>query len=269
MKNIDIESLLNYISLFLAIAIFILVIYSCFFKATMENFESSDEETKKKDEVKFVPAKGKAIVSGVSSVNIKDGGSDFDDESEIVFSKPEDKNGRKAKGELILEDDVVTNIKITDSGKGYNKPPKITIKGSGKDLDTEVILDSISHIEITDKGRGYGSTPSIDFGVTPKNGTPAKATTRIDIKTGEVKDVKIDQGGSGYKESFEVTFQTPKQSEDTINPYVSLGDKKDEILSLLKKCSKIPEKKKEVLVKDIEAGKLREQAVDEIINIVS
>lgn len=271
MKNIDIESFLNYTSLILAIAIFLLVIYSCFFKITMENFESDEKtgETKKDEKPKFVPAKGKAIVSGVSAVNIKDGGSDFDEESEIVFSKPEDEKGIEAKGKLILDEDEVKNIKITNPGKGYKKPPKISVKGSGKDLDAEVVLGAVSHIEITNKGMGYGSTPQIDFGITPANGTSARATARINVNTGEVNGVTINNGGIGYKDNFEVKFQTPKASENTINPYVSLGDKKEEILSLLKKCSKISEDKKAALEKNIKKDKLREHDVDEIIDIIS
>jgi len=67
----------------------------------------------------------------------------------------------------------------------------------------------------------------------------------IDATTGEVKETIIETGGAGYKEDFIITFQTPQEAEETLNPIIKIdADKKKEILELLNQCDKVNEEKK-------------------------
>ena len=60
----------------------------------------------------------------------------------------------------IITNGRITRIEIVDPGRGYKSPPKVTINGTGKDVDFNVSIDnlgSISSIEITNEGSGYNN----------------------------------------------------------------------------------------------------------------
>lgn len=254
MKNIDYEMIFNYISLILAISIFIIILYTCYAKNNIENFETEK-----------VTATGKAIIGGVSKVEVTNGGSGVEEGTTIDFSEPED--GEKAEGTATIADGKVTEIKVTKSGKGYTSAPTVSLKGAGTGLETTVTLGALSHIKITNPGKGYGSVPTIDIGDAPANGVKAELTAVV--TNGEITSVAVNNAGDGYNADFDVTFQSPQEAEDDSNPILSLGDKKDEVLDLLEKCGKIDDDKKEKIKKNINEDALKRLEVEELISILN
>ena len=246
----------NYISLILAIFIFIVMVSICYSKNTVERFE-----------IEKVTATGKAKIGGVSKVEVTNGGSGVEEGTTIEFSKPEEEGGVVAEGTATIADGKVKSIKVTKSGRGYKSAPKVILKGAGTGLETTVTLGALSHIEIKNPGKGYGSVPKIDLGETPLGGVKADVTAVI--TNGEVTSVTIDNAGEGYKADFDVTFQSPQDAEDKNNPYLSLGDKKEEVLKLLEDCAKISKDKKDTIKKNIEEDKLRKIEVEELISILN
>ena len=254
----DYEMIFNYISLILAICIFIVMLYTCYSKNTVERFETEGEK---------VTATGKAKIGGVSKVEVTNGGSGVEEGTTIEFTEPEEEGGVRAEGTATIADGKVTAIEVTKSGSGYTSAPKVNFKGAGTGLETTVTLGAISKIEITNPGKGYGSVPKIDFGETPLGGVKAEATAVI--TNGEITSVTIDNGGQGYNADFDVTFQSPQDAEDATNPFLSLGDKKEEVLKLLEDCAKITKDKKDTIKKNIEEDKLRKLEVEELISILN
>lgn len=259
MKNIDYEMIFNYISLILAISIFIIILYTCYTKNNIEKFETEK-----------VTATGKAIIGGVSKVEVTNGGSGVEEGTTIDFSEPEDSdNGEKAEGTATISDGKVTEIKVTKSGKGYTSAPTVSLKGAGAGTGFAATgtLGALSHIKITNPGKGYGSVPTIDIGDAPADGVKAELTAVV--TSGEITSVTINNAGDGYKADFDVTFQSPQDAEDDSNPYLSLGDKKDEVLKLLESCKKIDDDKKEKIKTSIGEDKLRKIEVEELISILN
>ena len=257
MKNIDYEMIFNYISLILAISIFIIILYTCYTKNNIEKFETEQ-----------VTATGKAIIGGVSKVEVTNGGSGVEEGTTIDFSEPEDSdNGEKAEGTATISDGKVTEIKVTKSGKGYTSAPTVRLKGAGTGLETTVTLGALSHIKITNPGKGYGSVPTIDIGDSHADGVKAELTAVV--TNGEITSVTINNAGDGYKADFDVTFQSPQEAEDDSNPILSLGDKKDEVLKLLESCKKIDDDKKEQIKKNINDDTLKKLEVEELISILN
>jgi hypothetical protein len=254
MKNIDYEMIFNYISLVLAISIFIIILYTCYTKNNIEKFETEK-----------VTATGKAIIGGVSKVEVTNGGSGVEEGTTIEFDEPE--NGEKAEGTVTISDGKVTEIKVTKSGKGYTSAPGIRLKGGGTGLETTVTLGALSNIKITNPGKGYGSVPTIDIGDAPADGVKAELTAIV--TNGEITSVTVNNAGDGYKADFDVTFQSPQEAEDDSNPILSLGDKKEEVLELLEKCKKIDDDKKEQIIKNINEGALKKYEVEELISILN
>ena len=257
MKNIDYEMIFNYISLILAISIFIIILYTCYTKNNIENFETEK-----------VTATGKAIIGGVSKVEVTNGGSGVEEGTTIDFSEPEDsEDGEKAEGTATISDGKVTEIKVTNPGKGYTSAPTVSLKGAGTGLETTVTLGALSHIKITNPGKGYGSVPTIDIGDSHADGVKAELTAVV--TNGEITSVTINNAGDGYKADFDVTFQSPQEAEDDSNPILSLGDKKDEVLKLLESCKKIDDDKKEQIKKNINDDTLKKLEVEELISILN
>jgi hypothetical protein len=254
MKNIDYEMIFNYISLVLAISIFIIILYTCYTKNNIENFETEK-----------VTATGKAIIGGVSKVEVTNGGSGVEEGTTIEFSEPED--GEKAEGTATISDGKVTEIKVTKSGKGYTSAPTVSLKGAGTGLETTVTLGALSHVKITNPGKGYGSVPTIDIGDAPADGVKAELTAVV--TNGEITSVTVNNAGDGYNADFDVTFQSPQDAEDDSNPILSLGDKKEEVLELLEQCKKIDDDKKEQIKKNINEDTLKKLEVEELISILN
>ena len=257
MKNIDYEMIFNYISLVLAISIFIIILYTCYTKNNIENFETEK-----------VTATGKAIIGGVSKVEVTNGGSGVEEGTTIEFSEPEEKYlGIRAEGTATIADGKVTEIKVTKSGRGYKSAPTVSLKGAGTGLETTVTLGALSYIKITNPGKGYGSVPTIEIGDAPADGVKAELTAVV--TNGEITSVTVNNAGDGYKADFDVTFQSPQDAEDDSNPILSLGDKKEEVLELLEQCGKIDDDKKEKIKKNINEDTLKKLEVEELISILN
>ena len=257
MKNIDYEMIFNYISLVLAISIFIIILYTCYTKNNIENFETEK-----------VTATGKAIIGGVSKVEVTNGGSGVEEGTTIDFSEPDEKYlGVKAEGIATIVDGKVTEIEVTKSGRGYKSAPTVSLKGAGTGLETTVTLGALSYIKITNPGKGYGSVPTIEIGDAPADGVKAELTAVV--TNGEITSVTVNNAGDGYKADFDVTFQSPQDAEDDSNPILSLGDKKEEVLELLEQCGKIDDDKKEKIKKNINEDTLKKLEVEELISILN
>jgi low affinity Fe/Cu permease len=80
----------------------------------------------------------------------------------------------------------------------------------------------------------------------------------------------METGGAGYEEDFEITFQTPQEAEETLNPIIKIeADKKKEILELLNQCDKVNNEKKEHIIHSINENKLKKLEVEEMISILN
>lgn len=63
----------------------------------------------------------------------------------------------------VIKDGMIEDIKVIHSGSNYTKPPKIMIKGDGKDATAIAKINSgkVYKIIVTNKGSGYNATPHI------------------------------------------------------------------------------------------------------------
>ena len=63
----------------------------------------------------------------------------------------------------IIKGGKIEDIKVMHSGSNYTKPPKIMIKGDGKDATAVAKINSgkVYKIIVTNKGSGYNATPYI------------------------------------------------------------------------------------------------------------
>lgn len=63
----------------------------------------------------------------------------------------------------VINEGKVEDIKVIHSGSNYTKPPKIMIKGDGKDATAVAKINSgkVYKIVVTNKGSGYNATPYI------------------------------------------------------------------------------------------------------------
>ena len=89
---------------------------------------------------------------------------------------------RAATAELepVIVDGRVQSINIINSGRGYRVPPKITIEGTGEDLELKPVLNnlgSITSVEIINPGKNY--TDSLTLTVRPLS-VLVKADSTID-----------------------------------------------------------------------------------------
>jgi hypothetical protein len=63
----------------------------------------------------------------------------------------------------IIKNGEIAEIKVVHSGSNYTKPPRIMIKGDGKDAQAIAKMNSgkVYKILVTNKGSGYNATPYI------------------------------------------------------------------------------------------------------------
>ena len=73
-----------------------------------------------------------------------------------------------AKAIAIVKNGTINKIKLIDSGKYYDKPPKVRILGDGKNAKAYAIIDkntkTVKKIKISNCGYGYQSSPKIIIG---------------------------------------------------------------------------------------------------------
>ena len=88
-------------------------------------------------------------------------------------------NGTTTTASAVVDGGAVSNIFIQDNGSRYNETPTVTISGDGTGATAEAFLVNI----------------------TLSGGSPvSSAIIRGIVKEGEIRDVKIIDGGSGYDE---------------------------------------------------------------------
>jgi len=270
MKNFDYESLFNNMSLIFAIAIFIIILYSCLFKNNIELFSetvtTTVETTTTNETVVEKSAKGEVIIGSITGVDIKsldDIETPIDDKSELIFPEPTDKTGKKATGKIIFDDKKMKNITIISPGSGYDGTEKVKID----DHELNIIIDGVSSVKITEGGSGYVFTPIVTFEKPGVGGIIATGTAVM--KDGIIKSVKIDTVGSGYKGGETVTFATPKESNEAKNPIIPVSaDEKKKIKILLESCDKIENDKKKVFLNDLNSDNLSTVQVNELLSIL-
>jgi hypothetical protein len=123
---------------------------------------------------------------------------------------------------------VITSITVTVNGSGYSEPPTVVITGDGVDASAEAnIVGDVTDIIITEPGRGYQTTPLIQ--IVGGGGSGAQATavrtgsvkslTVVDGGSGWVGTPDLEfTGGGGLGATAEVT------SMDTIIDEISISD---------------------------------------------
>jgi len=249
-------------SLIFAIAIFILILYSCIFKNYDIELFSENEKT---DTIKK-KAMGKIIIGGITSVDITtliDIETPISKDSDVIFPSPTDSKGVKATGKLVFENDKLKNILILTHGSGYDGSEKVKID----EYELPIITNGVSSVEITDGGSGYSSAPSISFEDPVEGGV--KATGTSIVENGVLKNVTIDSAGSGYKGDEKVTFDSPEDNNVKKNPVVPVSDDdKKKIKDLIETCEKIEKDKKTVFLEDLNSNKLRSEQINELLTIL-
>lgn len=78
----------------------------------------------------------------IQDVTVIDGGQNYSSGATIVIGAPTDPNGVQATATLQIEDGVITNVVMTNTGTGYAAAPQITINDeNGTDFVGEVVLN--------------------------------------------------------------------------------------------------------------------------------
>lgn len=103
----------------------------------------------------------------------------------------------------IGENGDIKSIIIENPGQGYISPPKIKIGGLGRGKQSDAILEAIiipkggiQSINLTNSGTGYDVPPQINI---IGEGVGASASAEIDTNTQQIKSIKINTPGGGYR----------------------------------------------------------------------
>ena len=175
MKKIDYETLFNYISLILAITIFGVIVYICYFKKNIEKFETENSGGDEGDE-----GNGGDEGDEGDEGNGGDGGDGGDDKEEVT-----------AVGKAVVRNKKIKDIKIENAGKGYGSPPMIIItdsKGKNAQAVARIAYGSVTDIVILNGGEKYSQTPTITF-ESPKQ---AEANKNSVVPLGDKKETILE-----------------------------------------------------------------------------
>jgi hypothetical protein len=75
----------------------------------------------------------------VDSVNIINGGSNYQTAPEIIFSQPDTEWGIPAQAVITIRNGTITAVDLVSSGRGYSSPPTLTISNPNVGINTAVL----------------------------------------------------------------------------------------------------------------------------------
>ena len=180
MKKIDYETLFNYISLILAITIFGVIVYICYFKKNVEKFET-EETGDTEDTGGDTEDTGDTEETG-DTEDTGDNEDTGDDKEEVT-----------AVGKAIVRNKEIKDIRIENAGKGYGSPPMIIItdsKGKNAQAVARIAYGTVTDVTILNGGEKYSRTqpPTITF-ESPKQ---AEANKNSVVPLGDKKDTILE-----------------------------------------------------------------------------
>lgn len=130
--------------------------------------------------------------NSVTSVNITNQGAGYVGVPNVVFTGG---GGNGAAGTATVVGGKVVGISITNGGSGYTGVPTITLEsGDNANGFATVTNGAITAITITDGGRNFTGNPRVI--ITSATGSGATATATA--SGGQITDVAITTGGTGY-----------------------------------------------------------------------
>ncbi|HEU0295091.1 MAG TPA: hypothetical protein VFR47_20280, partial [Anaerolineales bacterium] len=149
-----------------------------------------------------VDATGTAY-GGVDVVQIVDGGSGYTMPT-VEFGLPAGPNGVQATGHAEMNaDGSITAVIVDNAGAGYSTAPMVTIHNGtvadpipGATLATATATLAIQSVVLNSFGSGYASAPTVQINDTTGSGSGAHAFATIG--SGFIKDITVDNPGSGY-----------------------------------------------------------------------
>ena len=148
-------------------------------------------------------AAANALVNGVKSVSLLDGGKGYSDSNPpiVQVQSPTKTGSTQAKIKATVTNGAVTGLEILNSGSGYTFTPRLTFRqpGGGKLAVPTITNGSIDGIPaITDVGFGYTTAPTI-YVDEPTGSNPIKASLRANLATdGTIASITVLNAGQGY-----------------------------------------------------------------------
>ncbi|AOO02099.1 hypothetical protein Np151112_088 [Synechococcus phage S-RIM2] len=145
----------------------------------------------------------KALVNGIKSVSLLDGGSGYSDTNPptVTLETPTKTGALAPTMSATVTNGSVTAINIDSSGSGYTFTPRITFKQpGGATLATPTIVNgSISGaVTVTATGQGYTTPPKIYIDE-PTGTDGIKASLRAVLTDGQVTSITVLNAGQGYE----------------------------------------------------------------------
>jgi len=93
---------------------------------------------------------------------------------------------------------IVTKAQITNPGKDYKFPPKVSLSGGDGTFKAQAVLmqkGSVYKVDVLNGGYGYTQKPSVSIS---GSGSGFDATAQLDLDKGSFKEITIVNSGSGY-----------------------------------------------------------------------
>jgi len=146
-----------------------------------------------------------ATLSGdrLGLITLTNPGSNYDgrDSAPSVTIAAPDSGDSGATAIAILNGQYISDIVITDSGRGYFNPPQISIQAPPTPITARgraiVANQRVSYIEIIDSGSNYTFTPTISI-ATPPGATRATAVASLNINN-QISSITVTDPGSNYR----------------------------------------------------------------------
>ena len=145
----------------------------------------------------------KALVNGIKSVTLLEGGLGYSDTNPPIVNVevPTKTGSQVAKLKATVTGGRVSAIEVLDSGSGYTFTPRITFQqpGGAKLAPPTMVGGSVSGaITITNPGLGY-TTPPVIYVDEPTGTDGIKASLRAVLTDGQITSITVLNAGQGYE----------------------------------------------------------------------
>jgi hypothetical protein len=144
-------------------------------------------------------------------VEIVDRGAGYFEEPDITFSGGG--GSTQAKGQAVIRNGLLNEVRVLDSGAGYSSPPEITISGgngSGAALSVG-LTGTVDAFELLSGGTGFTEAPTITFNnvwqeIPAGSGVTYPAAATCSIDGGVINEVRFSDYGRGATTDVQATF---------------------------------------------------------------
>jgi hypothetical protein len=153
-------------------------------------------------------ATAKALVNGIKSVNLLDGGSGYSIANPplVKFQEPQNISGSTPIANVVVDaDGSIKDFILLNSGSGYDSPPRIQfINPSGAEVKDVVVnpdTGQIMGVSVISPGFGYSNPPKIYIDPPVEENGITASLIGILNDDGELHSVEIRNPGKGYSAS--------------------------------------------------------------------